>query len=761
MTVACRIAGRFAGTLASCAFGLALVSGQQAHARDKALKGELDALVGRVVTTTILLGDRARPSHLAREGINLDFPVHTLVYAGTGEIRYRVEDLLWLERTDVSPSEMGPPFEAGSYFRISAIRIKDDRIEIKLKQLGGGSAEVKLMMEKGWQSRYDAESVQASLARVFAFEHSGQQPIEAEQSPHQAEPELSNSGKPEPATDFSMRRAHLKCESTEPLYHLHSTPNPESSVSAFRCGEKVLAGGEQNGWVKVRTKRNVEGYVSSDFVAYDEPLSLGESSANKPRGPDGQPNSEQPSQVSEASMQPAYIDCKALKQLELYPTPDSTSAPITVLRCGEKVTAIGEQSGWARVRTELNEVGFVSKYFLSYEPPSALGQSTPELPSSTEGQPDAPAAATAPSSDNNVQQSQPTTTEQRPPSSAPSAEPASREDGPWSWYYYILAGLLLLTILSAVGSTYRGRRKQEEKKDQEEKELREAHRKEQERKEHRRKNQELHERASARRQYAELVGLFADLLATCGPQADEIKRASLAIEGGNFEGITVTKVVVADILLILGVISRSKGQVPIGFGRLCQALYGSLNFEEGTSVERHNFNIDVARQGSRAASLPGMVTLLDLYDQAQGTRLAAKAAKAYWTLVRAACEIADSKRGVATELVQAKYLELLRPYLSGTDHSEDGSKQRARSDGVSDNNESSFARCPECPESYEVLGIAPSATKEEIKTAYRDLAKIFHSDHLQSSADRVQRKADDKLKDINKAYAHISSHWKT
>ena len=60
-----------------------------------------------------------------------------------------------------------------------------------------------------------------------------------------------------------------------------------------------------------------------------------------------------------------------------------------------------------------------------------------------------------------------------------------------------------------------------------------------------------------------------------------------------------------------------------------------------------------------------------------------------------------------------------------------------------------------------MLDVGPNATKEEIKTAYRDLAKIFHSDHIQSSEDRVRRKAEEKLKDVKLAYGHISWRWKS
>lgn len=174
MAAGCRIARNIAAKLAACALAAAILSGQQARAKNKALKVELEhALVDKFVTSRILLGDRARPSRVAREGLDLDFPVHTLVDAETGEVAYCVED--WMERDEVVPNEMQRSFGVGESFRISAIHVKDNRLEIKLKKLGGQSAEVKLMMGKGWQSRYDAASVQEKLARVFVFWPLGQE----------------------------------------------------------------------------------------------------------------------------------------------------------------------------------------------------------------------------------------------------------------------------------------------------------------------------------------------------------------------------------------------------------------------------------------------------------------------------------------------------------------------------------------------------------------------------------------------------------
>lgn len=55
---------------------------------------------------------------------------------------------------------------------------------------------------------------------------------------------------------------------------------------------------------------------------------------------------------------------------------------------------------------------------------------------------------------------------------------------------------------------------------------------------------------------------------------------------------------------------------------------------------------------------------------------------------------------------------------------------------------------------YQVLGVSPSASDEEIKKAYRDLARKYHPDNYQNNplADLAQ----EKMKDINEAYDTIT-----
>jgi hypothetical protein len=55
---------------------------------------------------------------------------------------------------------------------------------------------------------------------------------------------------------------------------------------------------------------------------------------------------------------------------------------------------------------------------------------------------------------------------------------------------------------------------------------------------------------------------------------------------------------------------------------------------------------------------------------------------------------------------------------------------------------------------YDLLGVAPGASAREVKTAYRDLTKVWHPDRFTHDPS-LQQKAQEKLKEINEAYAQV------
>jgi DNA-directed RNA polymerase subunit F len=58
---------------------------------------------------------------------------------------------------------------------------------------------------------------------------------------------------------------------------------------------------------------------------------------------------------------------------------------------------------------------------------------------------------------------------------------------------------------------------------------------------------------------------------------------------------------------------------------------------------------------------------------------------------------------------------------------------------------------------YEVLGIGVSASKEEIRIAYRKMASLYHPDKVAHLAPEFREMADRKMKEINTAYTSIRS----
>jgi hypothetical protein len=52
---------------------------------------------------------------------------------------------------------------------------------------------------------------------------------------------------------------------------------------------------------------------------------------------------------------------------------------------------------------------------------------------------------------------------------------------------------------------------------------------------------------------------------------------------------------------------------------------------------------------------------------------------------------------------------------------------------------------------YRILDLLPGASFDEVKTAYRDLVKVWHPDRFPHDP-RLQRKAEEKLRELNAAY---------
>jgi len=61
---------------------------------------------------------------------------------------------------------------------------------------------------------------------------------------------------------------------------------------------------------------------------------------------------------------------------------------------------------------------------------------------------------------------------------------------------------------------------------------------------------------------------------------------------------------------------------------------------------------------------------------------------------------------------------------------------------------------------YEILGLKPGATEEQVKQARRKLAKVWHPDRFPDDSS-LKEMAEEKLKEINFAYEYLKSHQYT
>ncbi len=61
-------------------------------------------------------------------------------------------------------------------------------------------------------------------------------------------------------------------------------------------------------------------------------------------------------------------------------------------------------------------------------------------------------------------------------------------------------------------------------------------------------------------------------------------------------------------------------------------------------------------------------------------------------------------------------------------------------------------------ECYDTLGLAPGVSRETVKVAYRDMAKVWHPDRF-ATDERLAGKAAEKIKEINAAYSRLEQYF--
>jgi formylglycine-generating enzyme required for sulfatase activity len=79
-------------------------------------------------------------------------------------------------------------------------------------------------------------------------------------------------------------------------------------------------------------------------------------------------------------------------------------------------------------------------------------------------------------------------------------------------------------------------------------------------------------------------------------------------------------------------------------------------------------------------------------------------------------------------------------------------KRKRYKNGEKEQEDERLVRC------FEVFGLKPEATAEELKQTYRDLVNIWHPDRFNKNT-RLQQKAEEQLKEINAAYEYIKTSY--
>jgi hypothetical protein len=257
------------------------------------------------------------------------------------------------------------------------------------------------------------------------------------------------------------------------------------------------------------------------------------------------------------------------------------------------------------------------------------------------------------------------------------------------------------------------------------------------------------ERVANARDHKELAESFAELVASCSVPWDELTRIAKAMHGPH-DSWPFAKYVQWNILQILSVVSEANGDVPAKLAGIYQVLAAQL--EPKVYLDLADCIEKISTCKHNPLSLPLALESLRPYDQINGTNLAHKAAASYWFLVQSA--VRCCVQSLPSGRIEAEYFERLKPFLSVNGTSYQSSYGGNNGSSTANHNGS----CPKCIEYYPILRLKPDASEREVKTAYRDLAQIYHPDRFEEHNERVRRTAEDEMKKINEAYDHIIEH---
>ncbi len=213
---------------------------------------------------------------------------------------------------------------------------------------------------------------------------------------------------------------------------------------------------------------------------------------------------------------------------------------------------------------------------------------------------------------------------------------------------------------------------------------------------------------------------------------------------------------------------------PLGaiLGFMFGSMLGGDNraFEQGGPTRSGDFNISLLALTAAIMKADGTVRKSELdyvkqfYLRNFGEAVARKYIKMLGEILKQDIPVDDISRQIGRNMDYSSKLQLLH-YLFGialadgrADTSEINLIDRiATLMGIQagDLNSIKAMFVKDTESAYKILGINSNATDDEVKKAYRDMAKKYHPDKVSHLGDEVKKAAEEKFRKVNEAYETI------
>ena len=255
------------------------------------------------------------------------------------------------------------------------------------------------------------------------------------------------------------------------------------------------------------------------------------------------------------------------------------------------------------------------------------------------------------------------------------------------------------------------------------------------------------EQTAFEREHRDTIENMQEFVSSCRQPLEDALRGTSVLSGDTL--VNANEAILMDIWQIWSRLQRADGNYCLDAPRhllkaLCCLVEPKLITASDWEFLMCELYPTLAGQNSASSlRLPGVVSLLVKYDVHAGAQLASKAAATFRNILLSLAALLNNS--IAVKMVVDEYLTVLKPHIKG------GGAGSAEFLSTSAATGSSDGLSKDCA----TLGVKNGATPEEVKQAYRDLAKVWHPDRFDSGDTRLQRKAEEQLKAINDAYARI------